>query len=492
MNLSRSLVTLLAASTVISGAVFSCDPPAVGSPKAEAAERASSRPDAPATEVGPMPTLAPLVKQVRPAVVNVYTHQKLRPHPRRHRGAPDGGLDDFFERFFGDTPRGHQPQRQALGSAFLVGDGFALTNNHVVEKADEIQVKLNDGREFKAEIVGRDPSTDVALIRLQGDGSRDTPSVRLGDSDVLEVGDYVMAIGNPFGLAHTVTSGIVSAKERIIGAGPYDEFIQTDASINPGNSGGPLFNLRGEVVGINTAIVARGQGIGFAVPINLVKDLLPQLREKGRVVRGWLGVGIQEITPELARTFGLDRTRGALIAQVFPGSPAQKGGVESGDVVVEVNGRAVDSPNALSRAVAAVEPGRKVELKVLRNGKERRLKVSVGERDAQRLDGAPPSEEEEPDAESQLGLTVAPLTPEVARQLGVRRGEGLVVKEVERDSVAATAGVRPGDLLLELQRQPIDSLSAFRESAKGIRSGQSVLFRVRRGEGVLYLAARLP
>jgi serine protease Do len=476
-------------------------PPVAASPVAAPPVAAAPPVSPPADrQLSPMPSLAPLVKELRPAVVNVYTTQSARPRSgsrlRRPQGPGPGqgqDLEDFFDRFFngegGGPDRGFD--RQALGSGFLIGDGLALTNNHVIEGADGVKVKLADGREFEAKVVGRDSSTDVALLQLQGDAAKSTPSVRLGDSDVLEVGDYVVAIGNPFGLSHTTTSGIVSAKERIIGAGPYDDFIQTDASINPGNSGGPLFNLRGEVVGINTAIVARGQGIGFAVPINLVKDLLPQLRESGRVSRGWLGVGIQEVTPELAQTFGLGSQKGALISQVFPNGPAARAGVQSGDVVIDLNGRAVDSPGALSRAVASVRPGGTAKLRLLREGKERVVEVKVAERDEEGLAQGRTSGEERPGAgENTVGLAVEPLTPELARRLNVPAGEALVVTGVQSGSAAEAAGVREGDVLMELQRQPVASLDDLRKAARSVKSGETVLFRVRRGGSALYLAAR--
>jgi len=454
--------------------------------------------------VGALPSLAPLVKQLRPAVLNVYTTARPKRSRGMRRGGPPGGpngqedFQEFFERFFGG-PQGEMPEmdqkRQALGSGFLIGDGFALTNNHVIEGADEIRVKLSDGREFDAKVTGRDPSTDVALLKLQGDEAKKLTGVKLGNSDGLEVGDYVVAIGNPFGLSHTVTSGIVSAQGRIIGAGPYDDFIQTDASINPGNSGGPLFNLAGEVVGINTAIIARGQGIGFAVPVNMVKDLLPQLRDAGKVARGWLGIGLQEVSPELAKSFGLEKPRGALVAEVFPNSPAAKAGLVSGDVLVEVNGKAMENAGAITRSIALVKPNDTAKLKVLREGKERVVEVKVGERDEEALAGGRMpggSEEEGPASGAAVGLSVSPITPEISRRTGLKQGEGLAVTEVQDGGAAEAAGVQPGDALLELQRRPVASVDAFRKIAREIKPGDTVLFRVRRGGSALYLAARAP
>ncbi|MFM2153976.1 MAG: hypothetical protein RL199_2411, partial [Pseudomonadota bacterium] len=421
-------------------------------------------PSAPERQTAAMPSLAPLVKELRPAVVNIYTTQNVRPRRGMQPwGGPQGNeeFQDFFEHFFGGRmPPRQEMKRQALGSGFLVGGGRALTNNHVIDGADEIRVKLEDGREFAAKLVGRDPSTDVALLQLEGDGVEKLPAVRLGDSDGLEVGDYVVAIGNPFGLSMTVTSGIVSAKERVIGAGPYDDFIQTDASINPGNSGGPLFNLKGEVVGINTAIVAKGQGIGFAVPVNIVRDLLPQLQTKGRVARGWLGVGIQEITPELARTFGIPPGKGALISQVFPNGPAAKAGLQGGDVVLEFNGRPVDSPGALSRAVAVTPPGGTAPMRFRRDGKESTTDVTVAEREDETasIEAPPKGGSAEAKGSANIGVTVSAITPELARRLGIAEGEGLAVTDVHEGSAAEKAGVQAGDVLLEFQRQRVPTI----------------------------------
>ena len=287
-------------------------------------------------------------------------------------------FEEFFERFFGGENPQREFRRRSLGSGFIINrEGYIVTNNHVVENASDIKVSLSDKEEHDAKVIGRDPKTDVALIKIEA--KKDLPAVALGDSSKLRVGEWVIAIGNPFGLGHTVTTGIVSAKGRIIGAGPYDDFIQTDASINPGNSGGPLFNMNGEVVGINTAIIASGQGIGFATPINVAKDLLVQLREKGRVVRGWLGVQVQRVTPELAKSFGLDRERGALVADVMADTPAAKAGIERGDIIVEFNGRKIEEMNDLPRVVAATPPDADVPMKLLRKGQEKVVQVKVAE-----------------------------------------------------------------------------------------------------------------
>jgi serine protease Do len=312
-------------------------------------------------------SFADLAEKLKPAVVNISTTKTVKSGGFRSpfgQGSPfdrNFGGEDFFERFFGDIPQ-RQFKQKSLGSGFIIShDGYIFTNNHVVEQADKILVKLSDGKEYEAKVIGKDAKTDIALIKIKP--SDNLPIVETGDSDKLRVGDWVIAIGNPFGLEQTVTAGIVSAKGRVIGAGPYDNFIQTDASINPGNSGGPLINLNGEVVGINTAIVASGQGIGFAIPINMARDVIPQLEKSGHVTRGWLGVGIQEVTPALAKSFGLKEEKGALVSQVSKGGPADKAGIEQGDVILEFDGKTIAEMKDLPRIVASTPVGRTVAVK---------------------------------------------------------------------------------------------------------------------------------
>ena len=284
---------------------------------------------------------------------------------------------DFFDKFFGEMPKSYKAR--SLGSGFIIDPkGYVVTNNHVVEGADKIKVILVGGKEYQATIKGRDPKTDLALIQIVNPPA-DLPFLKLGDSDAIQVGDWVMAVGNPFGLGHTVTQGIISAKGRVIGAGPYDNFLQTDASINPGNSGGPLLNLKGEVVGINTAILASGQGIGFATPSNIAKSIIPQLESKGKVVRGMIGVQVQNVTPELAKSFGMSEPKGALVAQVNPDTPAAKAGIHRGDIIIEFNGHPIHEMNELPRMVADTAPGSKATLKVLREGKEKTLNLTITE-----------------------------------------------------------------------------------------------------------------
>jgi serine protease Do len=350
----------------------------------------------------------------------------------------------------------------------------------VIKDAEEITVVFYNETEAKATVVGKDPKTDLALIKVEVD--RKLPTAKLGDSDKLRMGDWVLAIGNPFGLKYTLTAGIVSAKGREIGAGPYDDFIQTDASINPGNSGGPLINMRGEVVGINTAIIAGGTGIGFAIPINIAKDLMPQLKERGRVSRGWLGVYIQRVTPELAQSFGLEKPGGALVSEVTKGGPADGTGLERGDIIVKFNGRPVEQFGDLPRMVAATPPGEQVKLTVLRKGEEKDFKVKLGEL---------PDEEAtlaEGESGEGLGLQLQEITPELARTHELASDRGLIVTDLDPAGVAAEAGIARGDIILEINQSPVRTISEFQKKVGEAQKGEMMLFLVKRREGSLYIA----
>jgi serine protease Do len=414
-------------------------------------------------------------------VVNISTVKTMNgigPVYRHFFENPFKGKDPFRD-FFGMLPRGEQEpsyKERSLGSGFILDrEGYIVTNNHVIDRAEEIQVKLADGREFKATVVGRDPNTDLALIRIKG-GSDLTP-LPLGNSDRLDVGTWVVAIGSPFGLEQTVTAGIVSAKGRVIGAGPYDDFIQTDASINPGNSGGPLLNLEGEVVGINTAIIAGGQGIGFAIPVNLAREVIPQLKAHGTVTRGWLGVAIQDLTQELARYYGMGDRKGVLVTEVFPGEPADKGGLKARDVILSVDGREVSTSRELSRTVASIPAGKEVAVQVLREGKPLSRTVTIAKRPAGETALAGGKEEEQ----GPLGLTVGEMKPEIARSLGLdEKTKGLVVLSVTPGSTADRAGFQQGDLLLEINRKPLDSMDTLKAELSRIEKGKPVQVLVNR------------
>jgi serine protease Do len=427
---------------------------------------------------------------MRPVVVNISTTQvsEMRGQSQQEFGSPFGDDDpfnDFWRRFFGGPmPRGPQRQR-SLGSGFIIdADGSILTNNHVVENAQKIVVKLSNDQEYEAKVIGRDAKTDMAVIKI--DAKTALSAASLGDSDGLEVGEWVVAIGNPFGLDSTITSGIVSAKGRHIGQGPYDNFIQTDASINPGNSGGPLINLRGEVIGINTAIFSRtggNMGIGFAIPINLAKELLPQLRGKGKVTRGYLGVLIQKVTPDIAESLGMERGYGALVANVSKDGPAEKAGVKVGDVIVEFDGKEIKDSADLPIIVARTPVDKKVRMKVLRDKKEVMLNVAVGElKDEEVVASAP--------EKGELGMTVQKLTPQLAENLGLDKPDGVVVTAVEPGSAAEEAGIRRGDVILEVDRKPVRGVEDYRKAIGANRKGRGVLFLVRRGESTLFLALK--
>jgi serine protease Do len=399
-------------------------------------------------------SFAKLAERVKPAVVNVNTERKA---PARF--GPEG--------FPGDGPR------RGLGSGVIIDpSGVALTNAHVVDEATEVDVTLLDGTKHRAKVVGVDKKTDLAVLRLEATG-KTFPYLPLGDSDAVQVGDWVLAVGSPFGLQATVTSGIVSAKARQIGAGPYDDFIQTDAAINPGNSGGPLVNMRGEVIGINTAIVRGGSGIGFAIPASLARQISAQLVETGKVTRGWLGVVIQPLTPDLAAAFGAE-SKGALISEVTEDSPAAKAGLKAGDVVVRIDGHPVTSPADVARSVAMVAPGKNVRLGVWRDKTERSVDIVLGQAPGER--------------DTRLGFDVRPLTPEIARQLNRRSTAGVVVSEVEDGSPAAEAGLQRGDVIVEVNRRSVKTLADFDAATRGIKKGERLTVRLERGDSALYIA----
>ncbi len=423
-----------------------------------------------------------LAARVRPGVVNVQTTKMVKGVSQEFHDRFGGRFDDFFGRFFDENPFEGRRQ-QGVGSGFVISaDGLILTNNHVVDQADKIKVKLADGKELDAKVVGRDPKTDLAVIKVTG--ATDLKPLTLGNSDDLNVGNWVVAVGNPFGLEQTVTAGIVSGKGRVIGSGPYDNFIQTDASINPGNSGGPLINTRGEVIGINTAIIASGQGIGFAIPINMAKEILPQLEEKGHVTRGWLGVSIQEVTPQLAKSFGLKEKRGALVADVIEGGPAQKAGIARGDVILKFDGKEVAESRDLPRIVASTRVGKSVNVEYLRDGKTDSLEVTIGQ--MQSKEDVAAASPHKP-----LGMTVQNITPETAQALGLRSSAGVVVTGVEPGSPAEGAGIQRGDVIIQANRKNVRDVDDLRREiakAREDNKSESVLLLIQRGQSNLYAA----
>lgn len=428
-----------------------------------------------------------VAEKVKPAVVNVKSVKIMkgeefeRFHPPFGREFPFG--EEFFDRFF--RPRMPKEFRQqGMGSGVIVDPkGYILTNNHVVEEADEIIVTLSDKRELKAKIVGRDQPTDVAVIKVDAEN---LPVATLGDSDNIKTGDWAIAIGNPFGLNLTVTAGIISATGRSrVGIADYEDFIQTDAAINPGNSGGPLLNLKGEVIGINTAIFTRTggyQGIGFAIPINMAKMVMKSLMETGKVVRGWLGVAIQDITQELAKSFNLSTTEGALVSDVTPNSPAERAGLQRGDVIIEFESKEVRDINQLRNMVAQTPVGKVAKVKVLRDGKPVEVSVTIGEQPAELFAGAGPGE-----PAKDFGMTLETLTPEMARRFGYEGEMGIVVMDVEPGSPSELAGIQSGDLIKEVNRERVHNLQEYRAIVSKIPADKGLLLLVKRGNFTRYV-----
>ncbi|MDD2735119.1 MAG: DegQ family serine endoprotease [Desulfuromonadaceae bacterium] len=435
-------------------------------------------------------SFADLAEKVQPAVVNISTTSTVTVpgNPFRHFLGPGQGnqgdqndpFGDFFKNFFDQNPD-RKMKQQSLGSGFIINkDGFIITNNHVVDKADEIKVKLSDGREFKAKVIGRDPKTDLALIKISS-VFKDLPVLELGDSDKMRVGDWVLAVGNPFGLEHTVTQGIISATGRVIGSGPYDNFLQTDAPINPGNSGGPLVNLKGEVIGINSAIVPGGQGIGFAIPSALAKTIMAQLKEKGKVVRGWIGVTIQTVTPDLAKSFGMKEAKGALVGDVVTDGPAEKGGIKTGDIIIAFDGKYVKTSNDLPRLVAETPVGKSVELTIIRESKEVRISVKIEEmtEDKIAVQSSTPVQS--------FGMKVDNITPQLHQQFSITEKSGVVVVTVERGSLADESGIQPGDVIKEVNRKPVRTVADFNAAVIKSGKGNATLLLLKRGKQTFFV-----
>jgi len=430
-------------------------------------------------------TFSDIAAKVKPAVVNISTVRVIK--QSQDPFYDPSFNDDFFERFFA-VPHGSF-KRTSLGSGFIVDKrGYILTNNHVVEKADEITVKLYNQKEYKAKVIGTDAETDVAIIKID---APDLTALSLGDSDTLNVGDWVLAVGSPFGLEQTVTQGIISAKGRIIGAGPYDNFLQTDAAINPGNSGGPLIDMNGEVIGINSAIASNTggyEGVGFAIPVNMAKKIYEDILKKGKVVRGWLGIGIQEMTPELAKHFKV--SEGVLVAQVFKGTPADKAGLKRGDVIIEFQGKKVTTYRELQEMIADTDVGTDVKLKIMRNGSTQEFSVNVGERNIQATEGMEqPSGKE---GEESLGMTVTDITPDIAQQYGITAKMGVIVIDVVSDSAADNAGVMKGDVIHEINGIEVKNTLDFEKAVKERPDrARDVIVLIERGNAMIYFAITL-
>ena len=443
-----------------------------------------------------LPDFRDLVKQTSPAVVNISTVQhasNVNSHYQQQYGLPED-VPEIFRHFFGapvPSPYGGGAEEKAsLGSGFIVSkDGYILTNNHVIKDADEILVRLNDRRELEATLVGADESTDLAVLKVD---ASDLPTVELGNSDALEVGEWVVAIGSPFGFDYSVTAGIVSAKGRSLPNENYVPFIQTDVAINPGNSGGPLFNLDGKVVGINSQIYTRSggfMGVSFAIPINVAMEVAEQLKTSGKVSRGWLGVVIQEVNKDLAESFGLDKAAGALVAQVVPDSPAEQAGLKNGDIITGFNGQAVTMSSDLPHYVGRVKPGEKATIDLVRNGKRKQVSVTIG---TLADDKSVASQDKPSKAEvaniSRLGIMVTGLTADQRKQLG---SGGVLVRDVV-DGVAAQAGLMSGDVITMINGESVNDTADFTSTVAAIPSGRNVPMRVVRRGSALFVAIRLP
>jgi serine protease Do len=428
------------------------------------------------------PSFAAIAKKAMPVVVNISTTTQ-----RSGRGGNDP-IEEFFNRFFGESPPRENSQR-SLGSGILISkDGEILTNYHVVRNADAIKVKLADQTEFEARLIGKDDRTDLAMIKIRRSGGN-LPFARLGSTSQLDVGDWVMAIGNPFGLEHTVTAGIVSAKGRVIGAGPYDNFIQTDASINPGNSGGPLINAAGEVVGVNSAIFSQtggNVGIGFAIPVDLAKKVADQLRKNGKVVRGWLGIRAQDVSPQLASSLGIIRGgEMAVVTEVTEGSPAAEAGIKTSDIVVEFNGKPVPRSHDFPTVIADTPPGQKVTLKILREKKEQTVAVKIGE-----LPDESDASQQIEAKDAEIGVRVQRITPEGARRLGLSSTKGVIVVEVQPGSPADQVGLEPADVIREVNQRPVNNVKDFERAVRQARRGDRILLLVQRGDNAVFFAVK--
>jgi serine protease Do len=430
-----------------------------------------------------LPDFSDLAAKLSPAVVNISSEEGGEPSPggaETPRGkAPHNPFEEFT------------PHSKSLGSGFIITkDGYILTNDHVIADADKVTVSTQDGQQYIAKVVGRDEKTDVALIKINP--KHELPVAPLGNSDECRVGQWVMAIGNPFGFDHSVTVGVISAKGRFI-PGNYDEFIQTDASINPGNSGGPLIDLHGSVVAVNSAIYTHtglNMGIGFAIPVNLVKQELTQLRTTGKVTRGWLGVYIQKITPELAESLGLPNSNGALVAEVLKNGPAKTAGIERGDVITEYDGQPVTDSRELPLLVGRTPIGHTATVKLIRRGKPEEIKITITQSHEEEVATAETPEKHAPGTASEFGLYVKELSPELAQELGIQSRSGVVISSVQPGSRADEAGLRARDVILEVNRETVGDVNSYQRAMKAGAKGKIVLLLVKRGDSTIYIALK--
>lgn len=455
-----------------------------------------------AARAADLPDFTQLVSKCAPAVVNINTERKASSSgPEDFFGEMFRNMPPGFERFFEqhggkrpfDNGPGRRPQRRqkSLGSGFFVSaDGYIVTNNHVVSGADVIHVTMDDmngkTKNFTASFIGSDEETDLALLKV--DGQTNLPYLSFGNSDALKVGEWLLAIGNPFGLDHTVTAGILSATGRNIHSGPFDNFLQTDASINPGNSGGPLLNLSGQVVGINTAIIASGQGIGFAIPSDMAAKIIDQIKEGKKISRGWIGVTIQDVDENTAKALGMEEASGALVGSVMKDEPADKGGVKDGDVIVAVDHKNIEDSSALLRAIAGKQPGTEAVLTIFRDGKTMNITVTLGERKITAKNGTASGQQQN---ESLLGLTARELNPSERAELKLAKDEGLMVVDVDQSKSAADADIRSGDIILKANRMPVNTPEQLGKIARESQKRGAVMLQIKRGDNVFYRAVSL-
>lgn len=435
--------------------------------------------------------------KISPSVVSIFAEQVVQ--VESPFGMPDDAFKDFFgedlfKRFFGfQQPREEKRTVRSLGSGVIVTkDGYILTNNHVVEKAEKLSVVVGDKKKYEAKIIGTDPPTDVAVIKIN---ANNLPVASLGNSDEVKIGQWVIAVGNPFQLMHTVTAGIISAKGRSsVGLADYEDFIQTDASINPGNSGGALADLNGNVIGINTAITSPSGGnigIGFAIPINMARQVMSTLMSEGKISRGYLAIIPEDIDEDLAKALKLKSTEGSLVADVTPGGPADRAGIKRGDVIIEFNGKKVKDSTQLRNMVADIAPGKSVDMTLIRNGKEVRAKVRLGERPKGPEEATPSERQPEEQTSKKLGVNIQTLTPDLAEQLGYKNAKGVVITDVEPGSPADDAGLQRGDLIQEVNRKEVQTAQDFEKQLKELKSGDVVALLVRRGDVTFFVAVKM-
>ncbi len=448
-----------------------------------------------------LPDFTSLVEDNKPAVVNISTSNKssnvrqlLPKEFELPEGAEEGPWGELLRRFFGSPGLDQWSQRptQSLGSGFIMSaDGYVITNHHVVKDAEEIIVRLDDRRELVAELIGSDPRSDIALLKVNAE---DLPQVKFGSSKKLKVAEWVLAIGSPFGFDHSVTAGIVSAKGRSLPNENYVPFIQTDVAINPGNSGGPLFNLDGEVIGVNSQIYSRTggfMGLSFAIPVELVLDVVDQLKKNGHVSRGWLGVLIQEVTRELAKSFNMDKPQGALVSKVLPGSPAESGGIKTGDIILEFNGQSVERSGELPPMVGRIKAGDGARVKILRDGRKRTLTVHIGELPKEEHNKlGKNTNQEAPGKKSRLGMVLTEPDSRVRKEYNLQKG-GVVVSEIKAGPAAA-AGIRRGDVITSLNNSPVNGIKDFFTKLDKLDPGSSIALLIQRPTGPIYLAMRIP